>query len=91
MSIAAWRELEDRRADDGGGENAEPGIKLRHAGPVSQKSLALLGREGGVDLGWKDYRVLVLRWLADRGVGGVGELMGCTMKGLMGKEGGVGV
>lgn len=89
LSIAAWREIEDRQAESG--ENGGLGIKVRHAGPVSQKSLALLGREGGVNLGWKDYRVLVLRWLAARGVGGVGELMGCTMKGLMGRQSGAGV
>lgn len=89
MSIAAWREFEDKQIESG--EHGRHKIKIRHAGPVSQKSLLLLGRDGGVDLGWKEYRLLILQWLTARGVSGVGELMSCTMKGLMGKEGGGGV
>ena len=37
---------------------------------------------GGVKMGWKEYRVLVLRRLEALGVGGVGELGRVTMKGL---------
>lgn len=48
----------------------------------------MLAEAGGIRVGWKEYRVEVLEWLDERGVKGVGELMGCTMKGLMGKEGG---
>lgn len=81
------REAEDREVQEGEDTKGH-GIKVRHAGPVSQKSLAILGREGGIVLGWKEYRLLVLGWLGMRGVGGVGELMSCTMKQLMGKEGG---
>ena len=89
MSITAWREFEDKQIESG--EHGRRKIKIRHAGPVNQKSLLLLGRDGGVDLGWKEYRLLILQWLTARGVSGVGELMSCTMKGLMGKEGRGGV
>lgn len=53
LSIAAFREVE------GAAEENQPGsVAVRHAGPVSQKSLMQLGREGGVKMGWKEYRVL---------------------------------
>lgn len=81
LSIAAFRTLEDEHEHE---------IRLRHAGPVGQKSLAALADDGGVRIGWKDYRLRVLGWLADRGVEGIGALMGCTMKGLMAKTDGNG-
>lgn len=59
-------------------------VAVRHKGPVSQKSLAQLGRRGGVEIGWKEYRVAVLRWLGAVGVDGFGELGVATMRGLMG-------
>ena len=62
-------------------------IETRHAGPVTQRSLAGLGAEGGVRVGWAEYRLEVLRWLGEKGVGGVGELMFCTMKHLMQGQG----
>lgn len=71
------RELEDK-ADE-----AEGGIKTRHAGPVTQKSLVTLGKEGGLQLSWADYRLGVLTYLERRGAKGVGELMYNTMKHLM--------
>lgn len=75
------QELEEREIA-ARGENE---VHVRHAGPATQKSLLVLGREGGVVVGWKDYRLAVLSWLETRGLGGLGEFMGCTMKGLMGK------
>lgn len=78
LSIAALRALEDERVDS---------IRVRHAGPVGQKSLVALADDGGVRLDWKEYRLRVLGWLSERGVEGVGALMGCTMKGLMGGKG----
>ncbi|MCJ1237492.1 hypothetical protein MMC14_005478 [Varicellaria rhodocarpa] len=78
-SIAAFRELEDKAISEEG-----DAIQIRHAGPVSQRSLQALVGDGGLEVGWGDYRLEVLRWLRRRGVGGVGELMGCTMKHLMG-------
>ncbi|KFZ20172.1 hypothetical protein V502_03299 [Pseudogymnoascus sp. VKM F-4520 (FW-2644)] len=78
LSISYLRELEDK-AD----EEAEGGIKTRHAGPVTQKSLVTLGKEGGLQLSWADYRLGVLTYLERRGAKGVGELMYNTMKHLM--------
>jgi centromere protein I len=59
-------------------------VRIRHAGPITQKTLITLGKEGGVKVDWKEYRVHVLRWLEGMGVGGVRELGGATMKGLLG-------
>ncbi|OBT67214.1 hypothetical protein VE03_02723 [Pseudogymnoascus sp. 23342-1-I1] len=78
LSISYLRELEDK-AD----EEAEGGIKTRHAGPVTQKSLVTLGKDGGLQLSWADYRLGVLTYLERRGAKGVGELMYNTMKHLM--------
>ena len=75
LSIAAFRQYEE-----------EKDAEVTHTGPVGQKSLAVLGKEGGVKLNWREYRVLVLRWLEDMGVGGIGDLGRATMKGLMGAE-----
>ena len=82
VSIATFRELEDKAVEDGNGQ----GIEVRHAGPVTQRSLAMLGADGGVSIGWAEYRLEVLNWLGEMGVDGVRELMFCTMKHLMGKE-----
>lgn len=80
------KNLESNFEGDG---QVEREVRVRHAGPVTQKSLLVLGREGGVVVGWKDYRLAVLTYLKKRGMTGLAEFMGCTMKGLMGKgEGG---
>lgn len=81
LSNAAMREIEE----EGIAARGEKQIRVRHAGPVTQKSLVVLGREGGVVVGWKEYRLAVLTWLEKRGLTGLAEFMGCTMKGLMGK------
>ncbi|KAI9891437.1 MAG: hypothetical protein M1814_002756 [Vezdaea aestivalis] len=74
VSIASFRALEDERAEE---------IEVRHAGPVTQRSLAALGSEGGIQLSWAAYRLEVLGWLEGRGVGGVSSLMYNTMKHLL--------
>lgn len=59
------------------------GIIARHPpGPVSQRTLAMLAEKGAFVMGWKEYRLGVTEWLAERGVEGLSELIGCTMKGL---------
>ena len=73
LSKAAFAELE-RKAD------------IQHAGPVNSRSLAGLAREGGVRVGWREYRVHVLKWLEAMGVNGIGNLGRATMRGLMGGE-----
>ena len=54
----------------------------RHAGPATQESLHQLGRNGGLQLRWQDYRIGVLRFLEERGLGGIPELMYGTLKNL---------
>ena len=63
------------------------GKLVRHSGPVNQKSLVALKREGGLEIGWKDYRVLVLEYLQGIGAKGVVSLTAATMKGLMSRDG----
>lgn len=77
LSIAAFREVEDAA------EEKQPGsVAVRHAGPITMKSLAQLGRQGGVQMGWKEYRVLVLRWLEGVGVNGIAGFGAATMPGM---------
>lgn len=74
LAITYLREEEDTNDDE---------IEVRHAGPVTQKSLAQLGKNGGLRMSWPDYRLGVLQFLEDKSVVGVGELMYNTMKHLM--------
>lgn len=77
LSIAAFRELEDAA------EDKQPGsVAVRHAGPITMRSLSQLGKEGGVKMGWKEYRVLVLRWLEGVGVNGIADFGAATMPGM---------
>ncbi|TID19945.1 Mis6-domain-containing protein [Venturia nashicola] len=57
--------------------------EMRHDGPVTQQSLVKLGNEGGVTVSWKEYRVMILGWLEERGMEGFKLLMFATMKDLM--------
>ncbi|KAI9697992.1 MAG: hypothetical protein M1836_004345 [Candelina mexicana] len=82
LSIACFRDLEEA-AYAGDPES----IVTRHAGPVTQRSLTILANEGGLRISWADYRLQVLKWLEERGVGGIGELMFNTMKHLMNAKG----
>ncbi|KAI9729510.1 MAG: hypothetical protein M1818_008482 [Claussenomyces sp. TS43310] len=83
LSISYLRQLEDE-AQEKSIESGGRGLRTRHAGPVTQRSLVQLGKEGGLKLTWAEYRLGVLRYLEDKGVKGVGELMYNTMKHLMG-------
>lgn len=64
-------------------EDEEVELQARHAGPVTQKSLAQLGRKGGLELTWQEYRLGVLRTLEDNEWSGIPELMYSTMKNLL--------
>lgn len=64
-------------------EDEEVELQARHAGPVTQKSLALLSRKGGLELSWQDFRLGVLRLLEDQEWSGIPELMYSTMKNLL--------
>lgn len=64
-------------------ESEESDSIIRHPpGPVSQRTLAMLAENGMPVMRWKDYRLGMTEWLAERGVEGPAELIGCTMKGL---------
>lgn len=54
-----------------------------HAGPVTQRSLVVLEKDGGNSLSWKQYRVGMLIWLESHGFDGMKKLMFATMKDLM--------
>ncbi|KAI9832492.1 MAG: hypothetical protein M1819_004281 [Sarea resinae] len=84
-SSTCFRDLEDG-AESESTETGQPRqLKARHVGPVTARSLSKLARDGGLEVGWQEYRLDVLKWLGMRGVKGIGELMFCTMKHLMGK------
>ncbi|KAF2688950.1 Mis6-domain-containing protein [Lentithecium fluviatile CBS 122367] len=68
LSAAAWRELEERKVREGAFDRRS--VEW-HRGPVSSRSLEVLGKNGGVDVGWEAYRVEVFKWLEGRGVGGL--------------------
>ncbi|KAF2397240.1 Mis6-domain-containing protein [Trichodelitschia bisporula] len=51
-------------------------------GPVTRRALVGLEREG-IKVGWREYRVMMLDWLAEHGAGGIRDLMYATMKDLM--------
>lgn len=58
-------------------------LSVRHEGPVTQRSLAKLIDEGGLDISWQSYRVENLKWLNSHGVSGIKCLMYVTIKDLM--------
>lgn len=81
MSSGAWHALEEREIDREGYDRDS--IRW-HRGPVSQQSLAVL-RNGGVNVDWEGangYKVFVLNWLAERGLGGLKGLMFATVTDL---------
>lgn len=73
FSIQSLRKLEDTEIENHGS------IQTRHAGPVTQNSLAKLATSGGIRMSWQDYRIGVLKSLSDQGFTGVAELLKSTM------------
>jgi centromere protein I len=73
FSIQSLRALEDAETE------IDSSIETRHAGPVTQSSLAKLSTMGGIRLSWQDYRIGVLESLGAQGFGGVAELLKNTM------------
>ncbi|RYP29675.1 hypothetical protein DL767_006627 [Monosporascus sp. MG133] len=80
LSIAYFRGLEDAELEKGTDE-----LGTRHAGPVTRATLASLAEDGGLRLTWDEYRLGVLTYLDQNGMGGVGQLMHNTMTTLMKK------
>ncbi|PVH98728.1 Mis6-domain-containing protein [Periconia macrospinosa] len=85
-SLAAfvWKGIEEGEVVKGGYERE--GVEW-HVGPVSQRSLELLKRNGGVEVEWERYRVEVLRWLEARGLEGVKEFLWASSESLKRKYG----
>ena len=81
MSAAAWHTLEEQEIQKGGYDRG----RIRwHKGPVTQQSLAV-SRNGGVRVDWDGhggYKAYVLKWLAERGLGGIQRLMFVTVTDL---------
>ncbi|KAK5654856.1 hypothetical protein OQA88_6892 [Cercophora sp. LCS_1] len=75
QAITYFREKEDE-------EDEEDGLRIRHAGPVSQSSLAQLSNRGGLHMTYQVYRTGVLHHLERIGLKGVPELMYSTLKGV---------
>lgn len=70
------RQLEEK-------EDEEFELKARHAGPVTQQSLAQLSRKGGVEVVWQEYRLGVLKHLSEKEWNGIPELLYSTMRNLV--------
>ncbi|KAF2491888.1 Mis6-domain-containing protein [Lophium mytilinum] len=90
LSAAAWRELEGkllakRDFEEGYYREEE---QARHQGPVTNQSLLMLEKNGGIAVNWKLYRLFVVKWLGERGCEGVRDLMFSTMSGLKNEESG---
>ncbi|EGR52642.1 uncharacterized protein TRIREDRAFT_102403 [Trichoderma reesei QM6a] len=73
QSIQSVRDLEDAAIA------SDSSIRTRHAGPVTQTSLTKLATSGGIQLSWQEYRIEVLRSLAEKNLGGIAELLKNTM------------
>ncbi|KAI4651159.1 uncharacterized protein J4E79_009358 [Alternaria viburni] len=83
LSAAAWRAVEKREV----GKAGERNVTRYHDGPVSEKSLEVLKSKGGVSVDWEGadgYKVMVLQWLTERGLGGIRDLMFATVINLKG-------
>lgn len=77
VAQSAFAALQDE-IEATGGESLQ-----RHAGPVTERSLNVLGYEGGAKVSWKQCRVSMLSYLEERGVDGIKKLLFATMKNLM--------
>jgi centromere protein I len=85
LGASAWRAMEEREINREGFDKSS--IRY-HQGPVSQRSLEVLKRKGGVDVDWdgaQGYKVFAMNWLGDRGLDGIRDLMFATVSELRGK------
>ncbi|CAA9963872.1 mis6 domain-containing protein [Pyrenophora teres f. maculata] len=82
LAAAAWREVEERKINE---EDLDKSKVRYHQGLVSEKSLEILKRKGGVSVDWEGpsgFKVMVLQWLDERGMGGIRSLMFATVMNL---------
>lgn len=81
MSSAAWQALAEQEIERQGYDQA---IIKSLSRPVTQQNLETL-RNRGINVEWDGahgYKVFVLNWLAERGLGGLRELMFATVTDL---------
>jgi len=71
-SAASWRLLEEAEIQQ---QSLDRNFVNWHKGPVTQLSLAALGKNRGVTVSWDRYKVDVLIYLAARGHNGIKHLM----------------
>ncbi|KAF3771237.1 Mis6-domain-containing protein [Cryphonectria parasitica EP155] len=64
-------------------EDEDVELRARHAGPITQRSLGQLARQGGLELVWQNYRLGVLQHLSDKEWRGISDLMYSTMRNLL--------
>ncbi|KAK3071319.1 hypothetical protein LTS18_014888 [Coniosporium uncinatum] len=76
LSTATLREKEEA-AEDAGAV-----IRIRHGGPPNQRSVDALGKDGGLRLTYKQYRIETIDWLEAKGIRGFKELMSAVIKDL---------
>src|SRR5262245_2468031 len=84
VSAAAWRELEENEVQRKGYDRRSVNW---HKGPVSQRSLDVSRRNGGVDVDYEAYRIHVLKWLEGRGFGGFKKFLFASSDALKRKYG----
>ncbi|KAF2463628.1 Mis6-domain-containing protein [Lindgomyces ingoldianus] len=82
LSAAAWRSLEEAEIDDKGYDRD---YVTWHTGPVSQRKVEVLSKNGGVSVSWDQYRIHVLKWMADRGCSGFKDLLSATVSNIKGR------
>lgn len=78
MAASAWRAMEDAVIEEQGYDRST--IRY-HSGPVTQKSLSVLRRNGGVDVVLDKahgYKIFAVKWLAERGLGGLRDVIFAT-------------
>jgi len=95
MAAVTWTDMEEADlqrqrehliADEGMEVDHDDVAEVRLTGPASLRSLQALASDGGAHITWSEYRLGVLAWQEQRGVGGIARLMRNTMKLLMDKK-----
>ncbi|ORY17972.1 Mis6-domain-containing protein [Clohesyomyces aquaticus] len=81
LAAAAWRSLEEGEIVK---NNYDRNLVNWHKGPVSERTLKALNKSGGVEVGWDQYRLHLLEWMADKGCNGFRDFMFATVKNLKG-------
>lgn len=85
LTATVWRMIEMAEIEK---EGYDKETITYHNGPVSKATLEALKLQGGVAIEWDGptgYKVMVLRWLGDRGLDGIKDLMFAIAVNLRGR------